>query len=332
MSIRLPASAGAVFGEPKLGGKGRIVKPELTRRRFVQAALGAAAGAGAALGPARALAGDGTMHVIPSSGEAIPSVGLGSWITFNVGNDPVLRDECAAVMEAFFKAGGGMIDSSPMYGSAQPVIGYGLEKLGHPASLFSADKVWTSSGNEGPAQIEQTRRYWGVPKFDLLQVHNLRAWKPHLETLFEMKATGALRYVGITTSHGRRHDLFEEVMHSQPLDFVQLTYNIVDREAEDRLLPLARDRGIAVIVNRPYQRGALISRLEGKPLPPWSAETGARSWAQFLLRFIISHPAVTTAIPATTRVDHVLENKQAAEGLKPDAAMRRRMAAYVREL
>ncbi len=315
-----------------MGREGRIVKLELTRRRFVQAALGAAAGAGAGLGPARAMAGDGTLRNIPSSGEAIPSVGLGSWITFNVGNDPVLRDECAAVMEAFFKFGGGMIDSSPMYGSSQPVIGYGLKKLGYPKTLFSADKVWTSSGTEGPAQIEQTRRYWGVPRFDLLQVHNLRAWKPHLKTLFEMKAAGVLRYVGITTSHGRRHDLFEEVMRTQPLDFVQLTYNIADREAEDRLLPLARDRGIAVIVNRPYQRGALISRLEGQPLPPWAAEIGARSWAQFLLRYILSHPAVTTAIPATTRVDHVLENMQAAVGLQPDAATRRRMAAYVREL
>lgn len=272
------------------------------------------------------------MRRIPSSGEEIPAVGLGTWITFNVGNDPVLREECAAVMAAFFDAGGGMIDSSPMYGSSQPVIGSGLDRLGHPSSLFSADKVWISSGDQGPAQIEQSRRHWRVPKFDLLQVHNLRSWKPHLETLFEMKAERALRYVGITTSHGRRHDLFEKVMRREPLDFVQLTYNIADREAEARLLPLARDRGMGVIVNRPFQRGALIRRLEGKPLPAWSAEFGAASWAQFLLKFILSHPAVTTAIPATTRVDHVLENKLAAQGSLPDAATRRRMAAYVQNL
>jgi len=268
---------------------------------------------------------------IPSTGEEIPAVGLGTWITFNVGDDPVMRGQCAAVMAAFFEAGGGMIDSSPMYGSSQPVIGYGLDRLGRPSSLFSADKVWTSSGDHGPAQIEQSRQYWGLPSFDLLQVHNLRAWREHLPTLFERKAAGKLRYVGITTSHGRRHEDFEDIMRSQPLDFVQFTYNIVDREAEDRLLPLAQDRGMGVIVNRPFQQGALIHRLKGEPLPAWSPKIGARSWAQFILKFILSHPAVTTVIPATTRVDHVRENKAVAEEAMPDEAMRRRMAAYVRE-
>lgn len=304
----------------------------IERRTFVTGAACTLAGAAAMpkLGPAQA--GTGAARRIPSSGEAIPAVGLGTWITFNVGNDPVLRDESAAVMAAFFEAGGGMIDSSPMYGSSQPVVGFGLERLGHPATLFSADKVWTGSGKDGPAQIEQSRQYWGVPAFDLLQVHNLLGWEAHLGTLFDMKAAGALRYVGITTSHGRRHGLFAEIMRAQPLDFVQLTYNIADREAEDRLLPLAQERGMAVIVNRPFQRGALIARLEGKPLPAWAGEIGAASWAQFLLKFILSHPAVTTAIPATSRVDHVLENKRAAEGALPDAATRRRMVDYVREL
>ena len=304
----------------------------IERRTFVTGAACALAGAAAMpkLGPAQA--GTGAARRIPSSGEAIPAVGLGTWITFNVGNDPVLRDESAAVMAAFFEAGGGMIDSSPMYGSSQPVVGFGLERLGHPAALFSADKVWTGSGDDGPAQIEQSRQYWGVPAFDLLQVHNLLGWEAHLGTLFDMKAAGALRYVGITTSHGRRHGLFAEIMRAQPLDFVQLTYNIADREAEDRLLPLAQERGMAVIVNRPFQRGALIARLEGKPLPAWAGEIGAASWAQFLLKFILSQPAVTTAIPATSRVDHVLENKRAAEGALPDAATRRRMVDYVREL
>ncbi|WP_287249454.1 aldo/keto reductase [Mesorhizobium sp.] len=271
------------------------------------------------------------MRAVPSSGEMLPAVGLGTWITFNVGGDPVLRDECAEVMAAFFAAGGRMIDSSPMYGSSQPAIGYGLEKLGRPEALFSAEKVWTSSA-DGPAQIEQSRRFWGVPRFDLVQVHNLVAWETHLETLFAMKADWRIRYVGITTSEGRRHDLFEQIMRAHPLDFVQLTYNVVDREAEQRLLPLAAERGMGVIVNRPFRQGALIRQLQGEALPDWAAGIGAATWAQFILKFIVSHPAVTVAIPATTRVDHVRENLLAATGPLPDAAMRERMAAYVRDL
>ncbi|WP_240547089.1 aldo/keto reductase [Mesorhizobium tianshanense] len=270
------------------------------------------------------------MRAVPSSGERLPAVGLGTWITFNVGDDPVLRDECADVIAAFFEAGGRMIDSSPMYGSSQPVIGYGLERLGRPEALFSAEKVWTSS--DGPEQIEQSRRFWGVPRFDLVQVHNLVGWETHLETLFAMKADGRIRYVGITTSEGRQHDLFEQIMRAHPLDFVQLTYNVVDREAEERLLPLAAERGMAVIVNRPFRQSALTRRLEGETLPDWAAEIGAGTWAQFILKFILSHPAVTVAIPATTRVDHVRENLMAATGPLPDAALRERMAAYVRDL
>ncbi|KRQ96624.1 aldo/keto reductase [Bradyrhizobium jicamae] len=269
---------------------------------------------------------------IPSSREEIPIVGLGTWITFNVGDDPALRNECAGVMAAFFEAGGRMIDSSPMYGSSQPVVGYGLQKLGRPQALFSADKVWTSSAAAGPTQIEQSRRYWGVPKFDLVQVHNLLTWKPHLQTLFQMKASGTVRYVGITTSEGRRHDLIEQIMRSEPIDFVQFSYNVVDREAEARLLPLASERGIAVIVNRPFRQGALTERLKNKPLPEWAAELGASSWAELMLKFILAHPAVTVAIPATTRVDHVRENLSAAAGPMPDTAMRQRIAAHVKAL
>ena len=271
-------------------------------------------------------------RAIPSSGEAVPLVGLGSWITFNVGNDPVARDASTEVMRAFFQAGGRLIDSSPMYGSAQEVIGYGLRKLGRPANLFAADKVWIADGDEGRAQIETSRRLWGIPRFDLMQVHNLLSWQAHLPTLFAMKAAGELRYVGITTSHGRRHDDMEQVMASQPIDFVQFTYNLIDREAEQRLLPLARERCIAVIVNRPFQQGALLDRLGRRPLPPWAAEIDCTSWAQFALKFVISHPAVTCAIPATTRVDHVVENLGAAAGRLPDQAMRARMAAHVARL
>jgi diketogulonate reductase-like aldo/keto reductase len=300
--------------------------PNDTRRRL----LGAIAAA-PLLGPAMGLAQQArpATRAIPSSGEAIPRVGLGSWITFNVGNDHVARDASAEVMRAFFQAGGRLIDSSPMYGSAQEVIGYGLKKLGRPADLFAADKVWISGGTEGRTQIENSRRLWGIPRFDLLQVHNLLSWQAHLPTLFAMKAAGQLRYVGITTSHGRRHDEMEKIMASQSLDFVQLTYNLIDREAEQRLLPLARERGIAVIVNRPFQQGALLDRLERRPLPPWATEIDCTSWAQFALKFVISHPVVTCAIPATTRVAHVRENVGAASGRLPDQAMRTRMAAFV---
>ena len=299
--------------------------PNLTRRRLL-----AAIAAAPLLWPAPGLAKPGrpATRRIPSSGETLPLVGLGTWITFNVGDDRAARDASAEVMRNFFLAGGRLIDSSPMYGSAQEVIGYGLAKLGRPADLFAADKVWISDSAEGRAQMETSRRLWGIPRFDLMQVHNLLAWESHLPTLFAMKASGQLRYVGITTSHGRRHDELAQIMARQPLDFVQLTYNLADREAEQRLLPLALDRGIAVLVNRPFQQGALLDRLARRPLPPWAAEIDCSSWAQFALKFVISHPAVTCAIPATTRADHVRENLAAASGRLPDAAMRARMAAY----
>ncbi len=273
---------------------------------------------------------------IPATGEPIPVVGLGSWITFNVGNDPVARDACAGVMQAFFAAGGRMIDSSPMYGSSQATIGHGLARLGGKAPVFAADKVWIASArgdSPGPAQIEASRRLWGVPRFDLLQVHNLLDWEAHLPMLLAMKAAGHVRYVGITTSEGRRHREIEALLRSQPLDFVQLTYNPLDREAEQRLLPLAAERRIAVIANRPFREGALLQALQRHPLPAWAAsELGCDGWAQFTLKFIVSHPAVTCAIPATTRVAHVRQNLGAARGPMPDAAQRRRMAAHVAAL
>ena len=319
-------------GPPTRNSDTMELRMQATRRTAIHGVLAAAAMLPL---PADARAqqhGSPATRPIPSTGEAIPMVGLGTWITFNVGDDVVLREECAAVMAAFFDAGGRVIDSSPMYGSSQAVIGHGLRKLGRPPGLFAADKVWTSSGDDGPAQIEQSRGFWGVPRFDLLQVHNLLAWEEHLQTLFALKAAGQVRHVGITTSEGRRHDLVEEIMRTQPLDCVQVTYNIVDREVEERILPLARDRGMGVIANRPFQQGALARRLAGEPLPDWSAELGASTWAQFILKFILSHPAITVVIPATTRVDHVLENVAAATGPMPDEAMRRRMSAYVAEL
>jgi diketogulonate reductase-like aldo/keto reductase len=286
----------------------------------------AAAGAYAFIRPSPAPAQPRALltRLIPSTGEALPVVGLGSWITFNVGGDPVARDACAEVMRSFVDAGGRMIDSSPMYGSSQEVIGYGLRKAAMTARIFSADKVWTSSAR-GREQIDQSRRNWQVSRFDLVQVHNLLNWQEHLPTLFAMKAAGQLRYVGITTSEGRRHREVEQLMRSHPLDFVQVTYNPVDREADERILPLARDRGIAVIVNRPFREGALVRALARQPLPPWAADVDCTSWAELVLKFIVSHAAVTCAIPATTSVAHVRENMNAAYGRLPDAWMRQRI-------
>jgi len=267
---------------------------------------------------------------IPSSGERIPVVGLGSWITFNVGDDAAARQHCAQVMGRFFELGGRLIDSSPMYGSSQSVIGEGLAMLGAPSRVFAADKVWTSG--DGAAQVDNSRRLWRVARFDLLQVHNLLAWEKQLPLLEAMKAQGHLRYVGITTSEGRRHREMEQIMRSRPLDFVQLTYNPVDREPEQRLLPLAAERGIAVLVNRPFQEGALLRRLQRHPLPDWAAEADCGCWAQLVLKFIVSHPAVTCAIPATSRVEHLQENMGAAQGQLPDAPLRRRIAQHIARL
>jgi diketogulonate reductase-like aldo/keto reductase len=271
-----------------------------------------------------------TTRPIPSTGELLPAIGLGSWITFNVGDDPVARDECTAVIRAFLESGGKLIDSSPMYGSSQNVIGYALAKLGRPR-IFAATKVWTATGAAGAPQIEESRRFWGVSQFDLLQVHNLLDWEQHLPTLFAMKRAGHLRYVGVTTSHGRRHAELEAIMRRERLDFIQVTYNPIDRDVEQRILPLARDRGMAVIINRPFQEGALIRRLEGRVLPAWSREVGAVSWAQLILKFILSHPSVTCAIPATTVIAHARENVNAARGPLPNEEMRKRIVQQIEQ-
>ena len=269
---------------------------------------------------------------IPATGESIPAVGLGTWITFNAGRDAVLRAGAVAVMRAFFDGGGRVVDSSPMYGSAQEIVGHGLAALARGSTVFAAEKVWTGSGSAGPAQIETTRRFWGLPKLDLIQIHNLLAWEAHLPTLQAMKADGRLRLIGITTSHGRRHAELARILQTQRIDSVQLTYNLLDREAEQRLLPLAQERGIAVIVNRPFQEGALLGALARHPLPPFVAELGCDGWAQLALKFVLSHPAVTCVIPATTQVAHVRQNLAAAAGPLPDAALRQRIAAHVAAL
>jgi diketogulonate reductase-like aldo/keto reductase len=307
----------------------------LTRRSFLQTL--AAGAAGATLWP---FAGRGaeipelTTKKIPSSGEEIPVIGMGTWQTFNVGGDTELRNQRTKVLKTFLDYGGGMVDSSPMYGSSQNVLGYALDKLDYTETLFSADKVWTRDGSATREDLEASRKKWGIEKFDLMQVHNLLAWKEHLPTLQKMKEAGEIRYVGITTSHGRRHGDFAQVMKKHDLDFVQLTYNILNREVEDRLLPLAKERGIAVICNRPFGGGGVVDRFQqgDHPLPDWAGEYGIKNWPQFLLKFIVSHPAVTCAIPATTQVEHMRENMGAARGRLPDAKTRQRMLEYVQSL
>jgi diketogulonate reductase-like aldo/keto reductase len=236
------------------------------------------------------------------------------------------------VLAAFFELGAGMIDSSPMYGSSEAVIGYGLGRLPGTAGLFSATKVWTPFSAHGERQMDDSRRLWGIDRFDLMQVHNLLNWEGHLPGLLADKAAGRIRYVGVTTSHGRRHDEMQAVMRKQPIDFVQLSYNILDREAEERLLPLAADRGLAVIVNRPFRTKELFELFGRHPLPDFATEIDCASWAQFFLKFVVSHPAVTCAIPATSRVDHLRENMQAPVGRLPDTSMRVRMVRHVESL
>ena len=305
---------------------------ELNRRAFLTSIGALGATLRFKLGDAVAASGPILKKAIPATGEQVPVIGMGSWITFNVGNDKALRDKRVKVLEAFFDAGGGMIDSSPMYGSSEEVIGYCLARIANKHALFSATKVWTLSKFLGVRQMENSRKLWGAKTLDLMQIHNLLDWRTHLETLKAWKADGRVRYIGVTTSHGSRHDDFLDVMAGQPLDVVQFTYNILDRKAEKRLLPLAGERGLAVIINRPFRGGALFDRFGGKPLPDWASEFDCANWAQFFLKFVVSHPAVTCAIPATSRVDHMRENMGAAYGRLPDAKMRRRMIRYVESL
>ncbi|MEQ8813913.1 MAG: aldo/keto reductase [Thalassobaculum sp.] len=269
---------------------------------------------------------------IPATGERVPAIGMGTWITFNVGDDRELRDSRLEVLRTFFELGGRMVDSSPMYGTAEAVVGHCLARLPADVPLFSATKVWTWWQSNGPEQMAESRRLWGVERFDAMQIHNLLNWEGHMATLAADKAAGRIRLIGITTSHGGRHEEMERIMRAQPVDLVQFTYNIVDREAEKRLLPLAAERGLGVIVNRPFRQKQLFHMFARHPLPGWAGEIGCANWAQFFLKFVISHPAVTCAIPATSRVDHMRQNMGALRGPLPDAAMRRRMVDYVESL
>lgn len=307
----------------------------LERRQFLQAL---SAPALLALLPSGAFAASDNPLIrkaIPSSGEQLPVIGMGTWITFNVGSNAEARNARTEVLKTFFDLGGSMVDSSPMYGSAEEVMGYALQRLKSQGvktqeSLFSTTKVWTRS--DGEAQIADSYRLWGLDKFDLYQIHNLLNWQGHLARLQQLKRAGKIRYIGITTSHGRRHEDLEQIMKTQPIDFVQLTYNMRYRDVEQRLLPLAKEKGIAVIVNRPLDGGRLFDQFENKPLPTWAAEIGCENWAQFFLKFVVSHPAVTCAIPATSQIAHMKENMGAGRGDLPDQAMRSKMLKYIQNI
>lgn len=301
------------------------MESKLTRRLFLQA-VGLLT-AGIALMP-KALFGKNLKTItraIPSSGEQIPVIGMGTSRTFDVGDDPAARDQLEQVLQTFFDNGGAVIDSSPMYGSAESIVGELLKKVSNKRALFAATKVWTYGKQGGIEQMQNSMRRMGVGVMDLMQIHNLRDWKIHLPTLRQWKEEGKIRYIGITTSHGRSHAELEQIMRKEPLDFVQFSYSIGNRIVEDRLLPLAADRGVATLINRPFERGELFQRVKGKSLPDWSAEFDCRSWGQFFLKFIVSHPAVTCVIPATSKVHHMQDNMSAGLGHLPTETMRRRM-------
>jgi diketogulonate reductase-like aldo/keto reductase len=308
------------------------MKSRLSRRRFLQATAVASALSPFASSCLAAAQSDPIKKKIPSSGEKLSVIGLGTSRTFDVSADAAVQSPLLEVMRTFFDNGGQLIDSSPMYGSAEAVTGALLQAVDNKAPLFTATKVWTYGKTEGIEQMERSMQRLSVERIDLMQIHNLRDWQVQLETLQEWKAQGRIRYIGITTSHGRYHDELETILQQQPLDFVQFSYNIGNRDAEQRLLPIAQERGIATLINRPYQRGSLFRKVKGQPLPDWASEFDCASWGQFFLKFIASHPHVTCIIPATSKLKHMVDNMAAGYGRLPDAQLRERMIKTIEAL
>jgi len=266
---------------------------------------------------------------IPATGEGLSIIGMGTSRTFT--HATPMR-QLGEVLQAFFDNGGEMIDSSPMYGPAEGIVGELLKTTNNTSALFAATKVWTEGKEQGIRQMNRSMELMGVNVMDLMQIHNLKDWKVHLKTLRDWKEQDRIRYLGITTSHGRFHEELEAIMKKEPLDFIQLTYNISNRTTDERLLPLAQDKGIATLINRPYQRGSLFQKVKGKTLPPWAGDIDCASWGQFFLKYIAGNPAVTCIIPATTKVKHMVDNMGAGKGRIPDAAMRKRMVSYLESI
>ena len=294
----------------------------LSRRAVLRLMAAAAATSG------RAGAAPILERAIPSSGERIPAVGLGTWRTFDVGTASE-RAPLREVLKSFVDLGGRVLDSSPMYGAAESVAGDLATELGIGDRLFLATKVWTSGRQAGVAQMEQSARRLRSRRLDLMQIHNLVDWRTHLATLREWKVAGRVRYLGVTHYTASAYDELERVLRSEPLDFVQVNYSLGERTAERRILPLAQERGIAVLVNRPFAEGGLFGRVRGQALPDWAVEADCESWAQVFLKWILAHPAVTCVIPATSRPQHLADNMRAGIGRLPDAAMRARMGTLV---
>jgi diketogulonate reductase-like aldo/keto reductase len=308
------------------------LETKMTRRFFLQAT--GLVSAGLAVMPSALFGeiGRAITRPIPSTGEHVPVIGMGTSRTFDIGEDPVARERLKQVLQVFFNKGGAVIDSSPMYGSAESVVGDLLKSVSDKEALFAATKVWTYGKQNGIRQMQESMKRMNVDVMDLMQIHNLRDWKIHLPTLRQWKAEGKIRYIGITTFQGQAHAELEQIMRTEPLDFVQFTYSIANRTVEERLLPLAADRGIATMINRPFKRGDLFARTKGKTLPDWAAEFDCRTWGQYFLKFIVSHPAVTCVIPATSKVHHMQDNMSAGFGRLPSQDMRRRMLAFFEAL
>jgi len=269
---------------------------------------------------------------VPKTGEAIPAVGLGTWQVFDVATDAKEKAQAEETLKAFVELGGRVIDSSPMYGSSESVTGELAAALGVGAKLFVATKVWTSGRQAGIRQMEDSMRKLRVERLDLMQVHNLVDASTHLATLREWKTAGRVRYLGVTHYHAGAHADLEKIIRPGDVDFVQVNYSLAEPEAGRRLLAAAADSRTAVIVNRPFAEGAMFRRARGGPLPAWAREIGCESWAQFFLKWILGHPAVTCAIPGTRNPKHVADNLGAASGPLPDEAMRRRMSVYFESL
>ncbi len=267
-------------------------------------------------------------RTIPSSGETLPVIGLGTSGPFEVGEGSVARAPLTAVLDAFFAGGGTLVDTSPMYSSAEDVLG-GLLTVAQQSQCFLATKVWTDGRDSGVEQMERSMARLERRPLDLIQVHNLRDLDTQLATLREWKTEGRVRYLGITHYTVASHDELARVIEREKLDFVQLNYSALTRDAESRLLPLAADRGVAVIVNRAFEDGKVFARLKDKPLPGWAAEIDAASWAQVLLKYVVAHPAVTCVIPATGKVKNQIDNLGGGRGRLPDTALRRKIVEAV---
>jgi aryl-alcohol dehydrogenase-like predicted oxidoreductase len=269
---------------------------------------------------------------IPSNGERLPVIGLGTSRVFEVGPGDFEREGPKEVLRTLADVSNSMMDTSPMYGSAETVVGDLAAELGVRDRLFFATKVWTRGREQGIAQMQESMRRLRTERLDLIQVHNLVDTATHLRTLRDWKKEGRVRYVGITHYHAGAHEGLMDVMQHEPLDFVQVNYSLLEPEAQNRLLPLAQEKGIAIIVNRPFARGQLFRITSGKPLPPWAAELGIASWAQYFLTFVVSHPAVTVAIPGTSKARHMRDNQMAGRGILPDTGTRERMFRYMQSL